>query len=597
MKYLKILGCLALLQCFVFIKVYAQIKNEVQTQGIIFNGSISFNQLKAYDLAHPELKSVKLPEVEEEKEENEDAELKKKQLEGDKHLPTIGSPRKNNLKVSATLKTEAVNYCTNFRALNSNFTSYPPDVHGAVGFDHLVTTLNTQIRIQTKDSNIISTVALTSFWNPTGKSDVFDPRIMYDQISERWITMACASRKSAGSCIVLAASQTPDPTGTWNFYTIDADPADTLWFDYGNMGFSNDKICISGNMFNNIDSLPGDDGRMFTINKANVLNGVALGAITRTRGVRFGTCPAIPFDNNNTCYALTVWNEGFGTLKLYSITGSGASATVNDLGLVDYGSNNGWARGLGNCLPQSGSAIKVNGGDHRIQSVVSRNGKIFWANNFYWPMAAPSYCGIQYGSFTTSTRATLNLAGIWNATGDEMFCFPNLAVNGSEDVAVAFSYFSKTGFPSAAIAYGTNNLILNYNIVKAGEVPYTFGFPAGVDIRYRWGDYMSVSVDPTDDKGMWSISQYSRAPGNNNWGTWWAKICPSSCIANFSPGPEFANTVYKYEVTNIITAAHPVYSGAFIKHDAGVAVIMTPGFQAQAGCNYRAFIEGCGGVQ
>ena len=600
MKYQKILGLMALLQLLGADAINAQIKNEVQTQGVVFNGSRSFNQIKAFDLTHPESKNKQLPEAESEEDEARERNRLNNSGSGignESYTPTIGLTRQNNLEVNAPLAPTAVNYCVNFRSLPTDFNSYPPDVHGAVGFDHLVTTLNTQVRIQTKDSNIISTVSLVSFWSATGKGDVFDPRIVYDQISERWITMACASRKSAGSSILLAASQTPDPTGVWNFYTIDADPADTLWFDYGNMGFSNDKICISGNMFNNVDNKPGDGGRMFSINKANVYSGAALGAITRTRGVRFGTCPAIPFDNNTTCYAISVWNGGLALLKFYSITGSAGSATVNDLGLVDYGSGNGWAAGLGNCLPQSGSAIKVNGGDERIQSVVSRNGKIFWTNNFYWPLAAPTYCGIQYGSFTTNTKVPLNFAGIWNSTGDEMFSFPNLAVNGSEDVAVAFSYFSKTTFPSAAVAYGTNNLSLTYSIVKSGEAPYTFGFPNDSTIRYRWGDYMSVSVDPTDDKGMWSLSQYARSPGNSNWGCWWAKICPSSCIANFSPGPEFANTVYKYEVTNTITAAHPVYSGAFIKHDAGVAVIMTPGFQAQAGCNYRAFIEGCGGKQ
>ncbi|MEO7311588.1 MAG: 3-coathanger stack domain-containing protein [Chitinophagaceae bacterium] len=601
MNYFKICLYPLLLQLTIIPTAGAQIKSETQTAGVVFNGSRSFNDIKVYDKAHPELNNKKLPEAESEEDGEENTYELNKRVSGitkETFIKTAGIPRVNALKTISPNAAAAVNYCVQFDALTTNYNSYPPDVHGAVGFDHLITTLNTQVRIQTKTSDIVSTVSLTSFWSATGKADVFDPRIIYDQLSNRWISMACASRRSAGSSIVLAASQTPDPTGSWNFYTIDTDPADTLWFDYGSMGFSNDKIVIGGNMFNNIDGRGGDGGRLFTINKANVLNGAAIGTVTRTRGIAFTPCPALSFDNVGACYVLATWNGSVAQLKLYTITGTAASPTVTDNGVVDYGSGNGWAASVGNGLPQSGSAIKINSGDDRMQSAVYRNGKMFWANNFCWPAAAPTYCGIQYGSFTVSTKATLNFAGIWNPAGTEMFCFPNIAVNALEDVGVAFSYFSTSTFPSAAVAYGTNNLTLSYNIVKAGEAPYTYGFPADSTIRYRWGDYMSISVDPTDDKGMWSNSQYSRAPGNSNWGTWWAKLCPSSCPASFNLFFSVAaGTVKKYEVTNTITSTANISSGAFVKYDAGVGVTMSPGFVATAGSAFRAYIEGCGGNQ
>jgi hypothetical protein len=599
MNVYRILICLLLLCVGNMHTALAQLKSEVQTTGIKFNGTKSFKEIQQFDDAHPELKSKKYREAETEEDENEDTYELNKRVAGIKDervSHSVGIPRVNNLSKAGAPKQFAVNYCVQFEALNTNFTSWPPDVHGAVGFDHLMTTLNTQVRIQSKTSAIVSTVGLESFWSATGQTDVFDPRIMYDQLSNRWISMACVARRSASSGFVLAASQTPDPTGSWNFYTIDADPADTLWFDYGSMGFSNDKICIAGNMFHNEADKNGDGGRLFTISKSNVINGLSIGALTRTRGVPFTLCPALTFSNISTCYALAVWNGELATLKQYKITGSAAAAVVTDDGLVDYGSGNGWKGGLGNILPQSGSAIKVNAGDERMQSVVYRNGKIFWANNFYWPLASPTFCGIQYGSYTAATKATLNFAGIWNDTGDEMFCFPSIGVNANEDVAVAFSYFSKTSFPSAAVAYGTNNLVLSYNIVKDGEASYTFGFPAGADIRYRWGDYMSVSVDPTDDIGMWSNSQYSRAPGTSNWGTWWAKLCPTTCTANLNlSGTLLANTVKKFEASNTITSSAAINSGAFVKYDVGTGVTMVPGFVAAAGSNYRAFVEGCGG--
>src|SRR5205823_3385779 len=53
---------------------------------------------------------------------------------------------------------------TNFAALGDNNTEIPPDTMGAAGPSHLLTMLNSQVRIQNKGGGIISTVSLASFW-------------------------------------------------------------------------------------------------------------------------------------------------------------------------------------------------------------------------------------------------------------------------------------------------------------------------------------------------------------------------------------------------------------------------------------------------
>ena len=589
----------ALFMLFFFsMKLNAQIRSDEQVEGVYYKGSATLEQIKLFDEAHPPDKNnINKPPNPPFKKESVQAGNKRIGIQAEVMQVENNIQRINGLQTNAATKTTGVNSCVDFESLQSNLTSYPPDVHGAVGFDHLMTTLNTEVRIQDKLGTIVSTVGLRSFFSTTGENDVFDPRIMFDQLSNRFFFMACVARRSATSGFVIAASQTPDPTGAWNFYKVDADPADTLWFDYGNMGFSNDKICISGNMFNNTENKYGDGGRMFTLNKSNMINGAALGTVTRTTGVAYNTCPVLTFSNIANCYAIAVQSSATAQLILYNISGSPGSAVVATSGTVDYGAGNGWFYGLGDTLPQSGTARRINGGDDRIQSAVYRNGKIFWTNNFYWPLAAPTYCGIQYGSFNANTRATGNFAGIWNATGDEMFCFPNLAVNGDEDVAVAFSYFSKTTFPAAAVAYGTNSLVLNYNITHAGEQSYKSGIDGYG--RLRWGDYMSASVDPTDDKGIWTISEYSKAdPSQYRSSTWWTKVCPTFCFADYNLTFTLPpNSVKKYEATNSITSTAIINNTSFVKYDAGSIIIMAPGFVATSGSNYRAFIEGCGGNQ
>jgi len=71
---------------------------------------------------------------------------------------------------------------------------------GAAGPDHLMTMLNTEVRIQDKQGNIVSTVSLETFWTSgTGlNSDfVFDPRLIFDPLSNRWIATAVADSRSS----------------------------------------------------------------------------------------------------------------------------------------------------------------------------------------------------------------------------------------------------------------------------------------------------------------------------------------------------------------------------------------------------------------
>src|SRR2546423_843350 len=66
---------------------------------------------------------------------------------------------------------------SNFLALADDDTAVPPDTYGAVGLNHLMTTLNTQIRIQDRSGTLLSTVPMDSFWASLGNPSAFDPRI------------------------------------------------------------------------------------------------------------------------------------------------------------------------------------------------------------------------------------------------------------------------------------------------------------------------------------------------------------------------------------------------------------------------------------
>src|SRR5712691_10061900 len=65
----------------------------------------------------------------------------------------------------------------NFPGIGDNNTTIPPDMGGAVGPNHVMTALNSQVRIQNKTGGTISTVTLNGFFSPlVGAAAVFDPK-------------------------------------------------------------------------------------------------------------------------------------------------------------------------------------------------------------------------------------------------------------------------------------------------------------------------------------------------------------------------------------------------------------------------------------
>ena len=100
-----------------------------------------------------------------------------------------------------------------FIALGDDNTTIPPDTQGTVGPKHLMTTLNSQVRIQNKDGTIVSTLSMNVFWSSMSVGEAFDPRVVYDPYANRWIFSAGADPQIASASILVGVSQTSDPTG------------------------------------------------------------------------------------------------------------------------------------------------------------------------------------------------------------------------------------------------------------------------------------------------------------------------------------------------------------------------------------------------
>lgn len=83
-----------------------------------------------------------------------------------------------------------------------------------MGPDHVVSVHNGTIRIHNKAGGILSTNTLDGFWGTVaGSSGTFDPKILYDSQSSRWILTACDDAELATSGVLVGVSQSDNPEG------------------------------------------------------------------------------------------------------------------------------------------------------------------------------------------------------------------------------------------------------------------------------------------------------------------------------------------------------------------------------------------------
>jgi hypothetical protein len=423
-----------------------------------------------------------------------------------------------------------------FEALADDDTAIPPGTMGAVSTNHLMVTLNTQIRIQNRSATALSTVSLNSFWASTGATGIYDPKLTFDPFNSRWIMAATSNADSDSSSILVGASQTSDPTGLWNLIRLDADAANELWADFPSLGFNKDWIVVSANMVTRTSN-DFSNTRLFVVRKSNLFAGTAP-PVTVFNSAAFTQVPAVTYSNSlASVYLVEDFNGnsgGSGFLGISTISGAVGSEVYTDL-TAQPSTPNPWGfgpSGGADFAPQQGTASKIQNGDSRIQNVVYRNGSLWVAQNAFLPAASPTRTAAQWWQLQP-TGTVQQFGRVDDPTGTIFYAYPSIAANSQSDVLLGFSVFSGSQFATAGYAFraagDAAGTLRNPAVLKAGEATYvkTFG-----GANNRWGDYSATVVDPANDLDFWTVQEYASSPdfpnGDDRWGTWWGKINSSA---------------------------------------------------------------------
>lgn len=435
---------------------------------------------------------------------------------------------------------------SSFLASGDDNTVIPPDTHGAVGPSHVVAMLNSVVVVRTRAGALSVSLSLAAFWSPvyTG-GDAYNPRVLYDQDSDRWMATAVADSFSASSRLLLAVSATSDPTGTWAFYSLDVDPANLVWANYPSMGFNSKWIVVQTNM-HGISSGNFSRSHIYVFDKAALYAGSGA-PYTRISDSTIGATqvPAVTF-GSSTMYLLQDWDGYTGKLRLYSITGSMGAEVLSVVATPTISAP--WLTSYLECW-QAGPPYyhPIDCGDSRIQNVVLRNNRLWAVQTVKLiddDVEAIPRAAIQWWKLSTA-GAVLEHGRIDDPSSHTVYGYPSIAVNKNNGVLIGYSIFSQTTFASAAYSFrgaaDPASALVSSVVFKAGEAHYYK--TAGGDSN-RWGDYSNTVVDPINDTDMWTIQEYAASPsgGVDRWGTWWARVVPPA-TPTFTPGPTRTPTI------------------------------------------------------
>jgi len=283
----------------------------------------------------------------------------------------------------------------------------PPDCHGAVGLNEVVTATNEFIIVHAKNGGaILSKVSFSDFFNT---EDMSDPYMQFDPYINRY-WLSGISTKSPNK-VFLAISKTSDPAGAWYRYSFTPVSVDgPLLLDHPYLGFDKTMLVITGRKFPNGTRFSGT--MLFCFDKASLAAGNPITFGTNAQTIEKTTadgdvpCPVTALNLASPApafYIVQDWNGSASAIRLSSITGTIPNLTWNTSSAVFASGGTPWSDAqLGNLASQISESRKIAVNDARISSAQMVNGKIWCAHHIGLPATSFTHTAVQWWELSTS---------------------------------------------------------------------------------------------------------------------------------------------------------------------------------------------------
>ncbi len=412
----------------------------------------------------------------------------------------------------------------------------PADPTLAAGPNHVIQMINnstsSKYRIWNKTGTQLYEGLLSTI---TGISGGGDPVAVYDQLADRFLLTEFGN---GTNFFYVAVSQTPDPGGAWYIYSFST----PSFPDYP-------KYAMWENMYTVTSNESADNG-IYAMDRAKMLAGNLTATMQRfsgphTTGIGFQAltpvCVEGPTPNpagkpamfmrmqddawtasTGDVDSLQIWNLSIDfTTPANSVLsrGTGIATDPFDSDLCGFTSLN--------CIAQQGSTQKLdpirellmnkaiyrNFGDH--ESIVC---------NHSVDVSATDHAGVRWYELrrTGASAWTIYQQGTYSADANNRW-MGSIAMDGTGAIGLAYNVSGGTALPS-----------LRFTSRKACDPLGQMTEPETVIINglsahnnNRWGDYNTLTIDPSDDRTFWFTGMHM--PASGGWTTRVASFTASSC--------------------------------------------------------------------
>ena len=378
-------------------------------------------------------------------------------------------------------------------------------------------------------------------------SEEFDPKILYDPGTDRFIVAFLNGFTDSTSNIIVGFSQTNAPSGAWNFYTLPGDAlSNGLWTDFPMMAISEHELFINVNLLYNDSSwqtgfnqtiiwqIRKDDGyqgqTLSTVLHSNIgYNGMPIRNLCPIKGGSSPQGQGMFFLSNRN---FTAGNDSVFIVEVTDTIGA-AGATVNIQHVtapIQYR--------MPVNVSQQGNANKLIVNDARILGGFLEDNKI----QFVFPSldTVTGRNGIYHGMLDFSSGTPVMTADVY-VDATQSLGYPNISyagINpGDQKSVINYLFSSSTNYPgSAAIAWDPSGF--STPVIFKGSTTYT-NMLQGDE---RWGDYTGSQRKYNQPGYVWANGSYTVL--GNTTRTWVAEFNTTTALGAEDQVPEAESLVF-----------------------------------------------------
>ena len=407
----------------------------------------------------------------------------------------------------------------------------PPDNDGAPGTTQYVQYINLEYQVFSKTgSTVLGPLSGNAFWSGFGGScqtdNSGDPIVRFDAAAQRWVVSQFAINNSAPDYECVAVSTTADATGSYNRYAFPFNnfpdyPKMSVWPDAYYFTFNN--FNVAGSAYVGANVCAADRTKMLAGAAATI-------QCFQQSSNDFGMLPAdldgaTPPAAGTPNFVMELDPDGSANLSMFKFhvdftTPSNSTFTGPTLIPVAAFTPLCHTQSRGRCVPQptSGSDLLESLGDRLMYRLVYRNFSDHTTLLASHSIVAGSSGGTRwYEIRNPETSPTVFQSGTFAPDASYRW-MPAIAMDQNQDIAVGFSKSSSTAGDYPSLVYA-GRVPSDAAGTLEGEVVLKAGLGSQTGGGHRWGDYSSVTVDPTDDCTFWFTEEYEKTTGGFNWST------------------------------------------------------------------------------